>query len=247
MDYGNRYQAGSNHRRYAPSFAVVVVSLLLHAALIAFAITGLSSRVDKPVEPLPIPVKLVPAESMDTMQASLSMASAKPAVEKKSRDIPPVAKPVIKPAPKSVSKPTPPSATPRAPDAQEMKVPNPDASVAARPAPSGTSALPAAAPAPAPQVKTGVSIPASYAASNRKPTYPSRSRQYEEEGTVVLRVLVKDDGTAGTIEIKSSSGYALLDESAKAAVRAWRFNPATSDGKPVSEWFLVPIPFTLQS
>ncbi|MDB5727234.1 MAG: fhaB [Noviherbaspirillum sp.] len=73
------------------------------------------------------------------------------------------------------------------------------------------------------------------------------SRRYEEQGTVVLRVLVKSDGTAGAVEIKSSSGYPLLDESAKATVRTWRFNPATSDGQPIAEWYQVPIPFKLQN
>jgi protein TonB len=63
----------------------------------------------------------------------------------------------------------------------------------------------------------------------------------------VLRVFVKADGTASQIEIKSSSGYPLLDQSAKTAVQSWRFNPATSDGKPVADWFLIPIPFKLQN
>jgi protein TonB len=58
---------------------------------------------------------------------------------------------------------------------------------------------------------------------------------------------VNADGPAGQIEIKSSSGYPLLDESAKTAVQTWRFNPGTSDGKPVADWFLIPIPFKLQN
>jgi protein TonB len=92
-----------------------------------------------------------------------------------------------------------------------------------------------------------VSIPARYAASNRKPEYPRMSRQMEEEGTVVLRVFVQADGSAGTVEIRTSSGFPLLDQSARNAVQSWRFEPATSDGKPVGEWFLIPIPFKLQN
>lgn len=61
-----------------------------------------------------------------------------------------------------------------------------------------------------------------------------------------MRVLVKADGTAGAVDVKTSSGFPLLDSAAKSAVESWRFNPATTDGKPVAEWHLVPIVFTLK-
>jgi protein TonB len=92
-----------------------------------------------------------------------------------------------------------------------------------------------------------VSILASYSASNVKPVYPRMSQRLGEQGTVVLRVLVRGDGTAGAVEVKSSSGFTRLDQSAVDAVKTWRFNPATIDGKPVDEWYQVPIPFKLQN
>lgn len=95
--------------------------------------------------------------------------------------------------------------------------------------------------------KTSVSIPASYAASNRKPDYPKLSQRFGEQGTTVLRVLVQSDGSAGEVQIRKSSGYELLDEAARTAIRSWRFNPATSDGKAIAEWYQIPIPFTLQN
>lgn len=98
---------------------------------------------------------------------------------------------------------------------------------------------------PAPPVKTSVSD-AAYASSNLKPPYPRLSRINEEQGTVHLRVLVKADGTVGSVEIKNSSSYPLLDESARKTVQTWRFKPATVDGKPVAEWYQLRIPFTLQ-
>ena len=58
--------------------------------------------------------------------------------------------------------------------------------------------------------------------------------------------MVKADGTAGAVEIRTSSGFPLLDESARSTVQGWRFNPATLDGKPVAEWYQLAIPFTLQ-
>lgn len=62
----------------------------------------------------------------------------------------------------------------------------------------------------------------------------------------MLRVLVKADGTAGAVEIKKSSGYPLLDNSARITVQnKWRFKPATVNGKPVDEWYETSIPFKL--
>ena len=77
--------------------------------------------------------------------------------------------------------------------------------------------------------------------------YSRLSRRLREQGRVVLRVLVKSDGSAGSVEVKSSSGFPRLDQSAIDAVKSWRFNPATLDGKPVDEWYQVPIPFKLQN
>ena len=88
---------------------------------------------------------------------------------------------------------------------------------------------------------------ASYASTNRTPPYPRIALANGEEGTVVLRVLVTQEGTAGAVEVKTSSGHALLDESARKTVQTWRFKPATVDGKPVAEWYQVPIPFKLQN
>lgn len=94
-------------------------------------------------------------------------------------------------------------------------------------------------------VKTGVSISASYANTNHKPEYPSMSRRLNEQGTVTLKVLVTENGAASMVEVKTSSSYPLLDESAKNAVMQWRFNPATIDGKPISEFYSLVIPFML--
>ena len=95
-------------------------------------------------------------------------------------------------------------------------------------------------------VAAGVSIPADYAASNRKPAYPLVSRKLEEQGTVLLHILVKADGRAGEVRLSRSSGHPLLDESAIAAARDWRFRPAEVNRQPVAEWYQVAIPFNLQ-
>lgn len=214
----------------SPSLPAIAIAVLLHAALIAVVAVGWPARIDKPGAPLPMAVELVPVQRTDspaTPPAPPPAAPVKPAPEKK-----------VAPKPRPMSKPV----EPRTKIRSELKAP--DASFA--PSPTAAVTSPPPAPTPPAPAKTGVSIPASYAAGNRKPAYPSLSRRYEEQGTVVLRVFVRADGTAGQVEVKSSSGHALLDESAKSAVQDWRFQPATSDGKAVADWFLIPIPFTLQ-
>lgn len=93
--------------------------------------------------------------------------------------------------------------------------------------------------------KTAVSISASYAKNNQKPEYPTMSRRLNEQGTVVLLVLVLEDGTAGKVDIKKSSGFPLLDDAAKVAVIQWHFIPAKIDGKSISESYSLSIPFVL--
>lgn len=226
--------------------AAIAVSLLVHAGLIALVAARLTSNMDDPAAPLPMNVQLLP-EPEKNAPAPYPEAPVKPpppaknSIERKPGPVPKAAVPPVKPR-QPVTMETAPDAAPApreaAPGTSVSPTPTPPATA------SSTPSIPSVPPAPA---KTSVSIPASYAASNRKPAYPSLSRQYEEQGTVVLRVFVKADGTAGQTEIKSSSGYPLLDESAKTAVQTWRFNPATSDGKPVADWFLIPIPFKLQN
>jgi periplasmic protein TonB len=94
--------------------------------------------------------------------------------------------------------------------------------------------------------KTSVSW-ASYADSNQQPVYPLLSRRQEEQGTVILRILVTAHGTADRVQVRQTSGYPLLDASAVSAVQQWRFNPASVNNKPIAEWYQIAIPFTLHN
>jgi TonB family protein len=77
-------------------------------------------------------------------------------------------------------------------------------------------------------------------------TYPAMSKRMNEKGTVVVKVLVKSDGTAGDVELKSSSGYPRLDQAWLEAIKTCRFTPATgSDGKSIDEWLSAPNTFRL--
>ncbi|MBN9424605.1 MAG: energy transducer TonB, partial [Candidatus Accumulibacter sp.] len=77
--------------------------------------------------------------------------------------------------------------------------------------------------------------------------YPPMSRRLGEEGKVVLRVRVSAQGLPLAVEIRQASGYARLDEAARAAVERWRFVPAQQGGEAVEATVLVPLAFALDN
>lgn len=78
------------------------------------------------------------------------------------------------------------------------------------------------------------------------PEYPEFARRRGYQGTALLRVHVLEDGGVAAVEIKESSGFKILDGTARKAVWTWRFTPALANGKPVASWVLVPITFRIQ-
>jgi protein TonB len=75
--------------------------------------------------------------------------------------------------------------------------------------------------------------------------YPGDAAKLHQQGTVILRVLVGDDGRPRTIEIEKSSGFRSLDNAAREAVRLWTFQAGTHNGIATALWARVPITFTL--
>lgn len=65
------------------------------------------------------------------------------------------------------------------------------------------------------------------------------------EGRVVLRILVLVDGSVARVEVAVSSGSSVLDETAVAAARNWKFAPATRDGQPIESWVMIPVRFVV--
>lgn len=67
-----------------------------------------------------------------------------------------------------------------------------------------------------------------------------------EQGKVLLRVFIETNGTASRAEIKRSSGYERLDQTALQTVQRWRYAPGKRNGVPESMWFDIPINFVLE-
>ena len=79
-----------------------------------------------------------------------------------------------------------------------------------------------------------------------RPPYPRHAREMGWEGTVVLRVEVKPDGTVGAASVHRTSGYLTLDEAALTAVKRWRFTPPTDGAFSFAAIVDVPVRFDLK-
>lgn len=77
------------------------------------------------------------------------------------------------------------------------------------------------------------------------PAYPRAARRDNIQGRVVMRVRVSADGRPLDAEVAVSSGSALLDRAALAALTACRFVPASQGGKPIAFVYEVPYRFRL--
>jgi periplasmic protein TonB len=111
-----------------------------------------------------------------------------------------------------------------------------------------TAQAPVAQPPPAPAAP---SVPRTAPKSDPRrpltqPEYPPSSRRAGETGTVVLEVYVLENGRAGDVRVKTSSGFPKLDEAAVREVkRSWRLVPGTENGKPAPMWGQFAVTFKL--
>ena len=79
------------------------------------------------------------------------------------------------------------------------------------------------------------------------PRYPVESRRKREVGTVVLTVVVGEDGRVEAISVQQGSGFDRLDRAALSAVKRWRWSQTIVDGHSVKVRGVVRIPFELRS
>jgi protein TonB len=75
--------------------------------------------------------------------------------------------------------------------------------------------------------------------------YPAVSRRLNEQGRVLLRVLINRAGHAERVEVQKSSGSRRLDEAAMKAAREALYRPYSENGEAIPVWALVPTLFEL--
>ena len=81
--------------------------------------------------------------------------------------------------------------------------------------------------------------------TNSAPKYPRLARKKGYEGTVVLDVLVDENGKVEDLILFKSSGHAILDKTAISSVKKWLFEPGTIGRKKVKMRVKLPVRFKL--
>lgn len=212
---------------------IITVSVVVfHMALLWALQAGLLRRAIDIVVPAEILLEPVaPPMPKVAPPAPVPPAPLKPAIAKTAQA--PVK--LVSPQPLAIADPTPAANAP--------------VGVIAPPAPvAPPAAAPTAPVALAPVAPVRIELPSSDAdyLHNPKPPYPRISSQLNEQGKVVVRVFIGADGTAQKAEIRQSSGFDRLDQSALATALRWRYVPGKRAGVPEAMWFNVPINFVLE-
>jgi protein TonB len=76
-----------------------------------------------------------------------------------------------------------------------------------------------------------------------EPQYPAEARAQKIQGLVTLEVQIGTEGAVHNIAV--IDGKSILAEAAVEAVRQWRYQPYTANGRPVEVQTRVRIRFTL--
>jgi protein TonB len=106
--------------------------------------------------------------------------------------------------------------------------------------------LPDATPATADAAPTSVAPPLVESVDYVRtvpPVYPRESQRRREYGTVLLRVLVDEQGRPARVQVERSSGYQRLDVAARTAVEKFLFRPHEVNGVARTAQVLIPIGF----
>jgi TonB family protein len=79
-----------------------------------------------------------------------------------------------------------------------------------------------------------------------RPVWPQESLRNEDQGTVVVALLIDVDGHAIATKIAKSSGHKLLDIATRDALVKCVYKPGTVNGKPVQDWMQMTFVWSLE-
>ncbi len=229
-----------------PAYRMLTMVIAVHAAILAGMLISSTevNVLEKPITPMTVSLVNAPSMIEPKIEPVAEPEQPKPVVVKKQ-------KPVLKEPQQQRVQPAIETASNQPvvsePVAQPVMT---EAAASDNSVKTDSSAHVAEAPAKVEAVAEPVVEPPKFGAAylnNPAPTYPPVSRRFGEQGRVLLRVLVSENGLAQSVQLDSSSGYEKLDRAAMEAVKKWSFIPARRSNQPVSAYVLVPIKFSLSS
>jgi TonB family protein len=198
----------------------------------------ISSPVQGKVQPAAITERIPKAKSGDSDVARApenSVEVVEPATKKPSLGNVRLAKPKIG----------------RSPNVQANSATEPNLELSGDVVPAGESSLSAnfadttmQPAAPAAPVAVGGDVKPARMISSVAPMYPALAKSQHIAGSVRVDALVDTNGRVTTMKIVS--GPSMLHQAAMDALRQWKYQPATLDGKPVPMHLTVTIQFRLQ-
>lgn len=222
----------------------IVISVLGHAALAVAALAWpLSGPAAQPVIYEVALADMAPAPSGASAPPAPQAAQPAPPKPTQHKTVPPPAERVI-----SAHK-APEAAPPAAPAAPEQPA-------AAQAAPAA-HADPAAGGGgrPGPQLRSfgGVQAYDANAVDERPsvlrgvvPEYPQQARRMRQEGRVLVRVVVDEQGSPVATLVQEATPAGVFDQAALGAARRFRFLPGKIAGRRVMTAVLIPFEFTLR-
>lgn len=224
----------ANQKMVTRSYGVLALVIFAHVVAVVMLINAKATEPVIKEMQVPMMVSLVASPAPETEVVPLIPTPPQPVVKKQ--------KPIIK---KVQPTPTPVEV------AQEVARPI----VTEVPPTPATPVVVAKAPevidAPPPKVVAEPAVePPRFGAAylnNPAPDYPQMARRLGQQGRVLLKVLVAENGTAETVALATSSGFEKLDQAAIEAVKKWSFIPAKRSNQSISAYVLVPVKFSLSN
>lgn len=203
------------------------IVVALHAILFYLMYSGMLTRMVDAA---------IPQAVLVTFVAPPAPPKAEPPAAVKTVPLAKLAPPVLPSVPVPVIALAPPPNTISVTQAPVEKVP--------APAPVAVVSAP---PVPAPVTQAPKTIPSADMEYILPPQtiYPQMSKRMGEQGKVVLRILVGENGKPDQVQVQTSSGFSRLDEAGRQAGQRVQFKPHMEDGRAIQVYVILPLNFQL--
>lgn len=94
-------------------------------------------------------------------------------------------------------------------------------------------------------IHVGGDVKAPIKISTPQPQYTEIARKARIQGVVIVQAIIDKDGNVTNVQVLKGLPMGL-DQAAVEAIKRWKFEPATLNGKPVDVYYNLTVNFTLQ-